>query len=366
MNNTSLSSGFLNSTQISGTIVTVVNGTQSLSALNVVETLNSSLVYPGQTITATIHVFDQSGNPTDASSLQVSFANAIYYANHSGLGAYSITLGSAGLVGFYPVLASAFKQGYFNGAGYQNVTVIGQCMATATGNANVCVGSSAGVLSGSSALPVSSVSTAPPSGLTFPDGLFSFTVSGLSNGQTITVMITLTNPLPAGLFSYWKYNPITNTWAQLPASKASLDSTRTVITLTLTDGQSPDDSDGLANGVIVDPGGPAISHFTGPYVGFTFFLSKSGGITVNQGGSGSNTITVTAIYTSQPITLSCTNPLPSGAVCGFNPASSMPPFQSTLTITTLPSTPVGSYTITVTGVRGTEMETTMITLRVNP
>jgi hypothetical protein len=64
-------------------------------------------------------------------------------------------------------------------------------------------------------------------------------------------------PLPAGSFSYWKFHG--GTWTQLPATKATLDSTRTVITLTLTDGASPGDSDGLANGVIVDPGGPAIT-----------------------------------------------------------------------------------------------------------
>ena len=44
----------------------------------------------------------------------------------------------------------------------------------------------------------------------------------------------------------------------MPSSKATLDSSRTVITLTLTDGASPDDADGSANGLIVDPGGPAV------------------------------------------------------------------------------------------------------------
>lgn len=126
---------------------------------------------------------------------------------------------------------------------------------------------------------------------------------------------------------------------------------------------------GSTNPTTVTMNGPIteIGNFAGQSVGFTFFLSKSGSITVNQGGSESNTITVTAIYvTSQPVSLSCTSGLPSGAACAFNPGSNIPPFQSTLTITTLSSTPVGSYTITVTGKRSLETESTMFTLRVNP
>jgi hypothetical protein len=52
-------------------------------------------------------------------------------------------------------------------------------------------------------------------------------------------------PLPAGSFSYWKFQ--SGAWIQY--SSASLDSTRTIITLTLTA-----DSTGTIN----DPGGPAI------------------------------------------------------------------------------------------------------------
>lgn len=124
---------------------------------------------------------------------------------------------------------------------------------------------SAGTVSGFSTVPVSSVSTPPPAGVAFPAGLIGFTVSGLTAGQTITVTITLGSPFPGSGFSYWKFNPNTNAWAQMPSAgnpSATLDSTRTIITLTLTDGVWPGDSDGSANGVIVDPGGPAISHLT--------------------------------------------------------------------------------------------------------
>jgi hypothetical protein len=81
--------------------------------------------------------------------------------------------------------------------------------------------------------------------LTFPYGLFSITVPGLLAGQTVTVTITLSSPLPAGSFSYWKFQ--SGAWTQF--TSASLDSTRTIITLTLT---------ADSTGKIVDPGGPAV------------------------------------------------------------------------------------------------------------
>jgi len=133
------------------------------------------------------------------------------------------------------------------------VTVSATFTITVTGTPQV----SAGTLSGFTAVPLASEPTPPPAEAgSFPAGVLSFTVSGLPDGGTATVTITLSSPLPPGAFSYWKFHG--GVWMQLPASKATLDSTRTVITLTLTDGATPDDSDGVANGVIVDPGGPAI------------------------------------------------------------------------------------------------------------
>jgi hypothetical protein len=116
---------------------------------------------------------------------------------------------------------------------------------TATGVGAATFTTSAGEFSSLTASPVSSISAPPPAGLTFPDGLFSFTILGLSANQHVTVTITLPAPLPAGTFSYYKFQG--GAWTQL--SSASLDSTRTVITLTFT---------ADTTGTINDPGGPAI------------------------------------------------------------------------------------------------------------
>ncbi len=118
--------------------------------------------------------------------------------------------------------------------------------ATGTGTGTFTMSpSTAGGFTSLTASASSSVSPAPPAGLTFPDGLFSFTISGLAPRATVTVTLKLPAPLPAGSFSYWKFQ--SGVWSQY--SSASLDSTRTIITLTFT---------ASASGTITDPGGPAI------------------------------------------------------------------------------------------------------------
>jgi hypothetical protein len=122
-------------------------------------------------------------------------------------------------------------------------TTTGQCAL----DAGACIQVSAGTPSGLTAVPVSSIPIPPPAAAgTFPQGLFSFTVSGLSPGQKITTTITLSSPLPAGTFSYWKFEG--GAWAQFPS--ASLDLTRRIITLTFI---VPAGSTSIS-----DPGGPAI------------------------------------------------------------------------------------------------------------
>src|SRR5437867_3299344 len=113
-----------------------------------------------------------------------------------------------------------------------------------------------------------------------------------------------------------------------------------------------------------------------PASSFDFSLSDSGGITVNPGSSGSNTITVTLVTGStQPVTLSVSG-LPSGATPGFSggvgcggapicTVTPNPTISPTLTITTMSSTSCGSYAITVTGAGGGLTDASQFTLIVN-
>jgi len=100
-----------------------------------------------------------------------------------------------------------------------------------------------------------------------------------------------------------------------------------------------------------------------------FSLSASpSSLTVQQGNSGSSTITATSIQGfNSPIELSVSGE-PSGVTATLNPTSITPPadgsVNSTLTIQVDPSTAPGTYPLTVTGTSGSLTHTTTVTLQV--
>jgi Tol biopolymer transport system component len=93
--------------------------------------------------------------------------------------------------------------------------------------------------------------------LIFPHGFFEFHLSSLLAGSSVTVTIRLPQVVPVGT-QYWKYGPTpldpASHWYQIPIGDDDGDD---LITITLTDGGIGDD-DCIANGVIVDTGGPGI------------------------------------------------------------------------------------------------------------
>src|SRR5437867_2250515 len=101
------------------------------------------------------------------------------------------------------------------------------------------------------------------------------------------------------------------------------------------------------------------------FVGPDFALSASpASQTVTPGGSTSYSVTISPTGgISGQVTLSVSG-LPSGSNGSFapNPASA----SSTLSVTTSASTPIGAYTLTITGVSGTLTHTTTVTLVVSP
>lgn len=97
----------------------------------------------------------------------------------------------------------------------------------------------------------------PPAGVTLPHGLFDFTTTATCTpGETITLTITYPAPLPPGT-QYWKFGPTpteaTPHWYVMPASILG-----NVVNFSITDGGLGDD-DLVANGRIVDLGGPGAS-----------------------------------------------------------------------------------------------------------
>lgn len=83
---------------------------------------------------------------------------------------------------------------------------------------------------------------------------------------------------------------------------------------------------------------------------------------VVQGQSVDYTVTVTSLngYTNS-VFPSCSG-LPAGATVGFNPAQLNPPVQSTMTVTTIATTPTGTFILTITGTDGSLSHTTNVDL----
>jgi hypothetical protein len=91
---------------------------------------------------------------------------------------------------------------------------------------------------------------------TFPHGFFSFNIIDITPGSTVSITITFPLAIPAGT-EYWKCTP--GGWLNIPV--VSIDGN--VMTIRLTDG-GRGDTDGAANGTIVDPGGPAVPWLLAP------------------------------------------------------------------------------------------------------
>ena len=91
-----------------------------------------------------------------------------------------------------------------------------------------------------------------PPGADFVHGLFSFKIVDIVPGATVKVTKYYPSPLPPTL-EYWKFH--NGAWIEC-TSLSDHDDGDNVLVLVLTDG-GPFDADGEANGIIVDPGGPA-------------------------------------------------------------------------------------------------------------
>jgi squalene-hopene/tetraprenyl-beta-curcumene cyclase len=123
---------------------------------------------------------------------------------------------------------------------------------SSTGTGNVSFISDAGTIEDLTAINESKLPAEGKPALSFPHGFFSFNITGLAVGQTVNVTIFLPSNIPVNA-QYWKYQTHKG-WYQIPIRSNDGDN---IIIIQLTDGGKGDD-DGIANGVIVDAGGPGI------------------------------------------------------------------------------------------------------------
>ena len=103
----------------------------------------------------------------------------------------------------------------------------------------------------------------------FPYGVNKFLISGLTAGETVTLTLIFPEDIPVTA-QYYKADT-TLGWRQVPFGSNDGDGQ---ITLTLTDGDPQTDADGIANGIIDDPGA------------ITTSTASSGASTGSSGGGG--------------------------------------------------------------------------------
>jgi hypothetical protein len=126
-------------------------------------------------------------------------------------------------------------------------------VTTSTGTGTASFSTLNGYITDLTALDESELDCIPNEDLDFTHGLFSFIVTGITPGSSVTVVIILPSDMPTDT-QYWKC--LNGQWVDATSIMGSNDGD-SVIMLTLTDG-GPFDADGQANGTIIDPGGPAV------------------------------------------------------------------------------------------------------------
>lgn len=135
--------------------------------------------------------------------------------------------------------------------------------------------------------PVANPAGAPSGYYIYPDGFYAYSVSGLTPGSTIT----LTVQAPAGTHPSAWVKCQNGNCAAYPNTSISGDT----ITLTLTDGGAGD-ADGVANGVITDPGAPAVA----PSGSGSSSSSSGGGSSSSSSGSSGSSSSSGGLGTPAP------------------------------------------------------------------
>ncbi|HEV2963028.1 MAG TPA: hypothetical protein VG649_14460, partial [Candidatus Angelobacter sp.] len=297
--------------------------------------------------------FTLSASPTSLSVTQGSSGSTTITVNPTNGFNGSVSLSASGL----PAGVTAS----FNPAsttGTSSLTLTASSTAT-TGTATVTITGASGSLShtttvtltvNAAAVPNFSLSASPTSVSVTQggSGTSTITVSPV-NGFTGSVSLSASG-LPSGVTA--SFNPGSTTTSSTVTFTASSTATTGTATVTITG----------TSGTLTHS--TTISLTVNAVAAPDFSLSASpASVSINQGGSGTSTITVTPVNGfNSSVSLSASG-LPSGVTASFNPASTTG--TSTLTLTASSTATTGAATVTVTGTSGSLTHTTTIALTVN-
>ncbi len=128
-------------------------------------------------------------------------------------------------------------------------------VASSSGTGTTTVTVDSGILVSLEALALTDLPAAAqaeaPSDASFDDGLYRLIIDGVAVGGTVNVTLAVPTAFDAASDIYYKWD-LANGWQSHPATNGA---DMNEIVLALTDGGAGD-ADGVANGQIVDPGGP--------------------------------------------------------------------------------------------------------------
>ena len=168
-----------------------------------------------------------------------------------------------------------------------------------------------------------------------------------AGGFTGTVNLAVTSALPTGVTAAWGTNPTTGSSVLTLTASSSAPSATATVTITGTSGALT-----------------VTAKFAVSVHAPSFALSSSPAtLTINQGASGTSTVTVNPLYGfTGSVNLAVTSALPSGVTAswGTNPTTG----SSVLTLTASSSAPFGGAILTITGTSGTLTATTTLKLTV--
>ena len=187
----------------------------------------------------------------------------------------------------------------------------------------------------------------------------------ITQGQngTSTISVTAANGFSGSVALSATGCPTGATCSFSPSSvNPGSSSTLTVATTSSTPGGTYTVSVTGTSGTLSHSTGVSVT-VTAPAPDFTISANPTS-VSVNQGQSGTSSISVTAVngFTGS-VSLGATG-CPTGATCSFSPSSVNPGSSSTLTVATTSSTPGGTYTVTVTGTSGTLSHSTNVPVTV--
>lgn len=190
-----------------------------------------------------------------------------------------------------------------------------------------------------------SLAASPASGSTFGATTLTSTIStAVTFGSAQNVVLSATG-LPTGTTASFSPTSVT-AGGSTQLSITTTDSTPAgthYITIT---GTGPDSTKSISYTLTVSDFGLSVSPAS---------------LSLIQGDAGTATVSVTRSGSAQSVALSATG-LPTGAAATFTPASVSSGGASLLTITTAPTTPVGTYPITITGVGTAKTKTASLSL----